>query len=107
MKQRISTMHHYMKAHKVLRYPYAIFVVLAGIILILAGIAMLVLPGPGLVTIFFGIALLATQFTWAQRLTNTIIKYVRIARLKLRQYFVHRKMNKRSVMNSGASNTYY
>lgn len=37
-----------------------------GVTLILAGVAMLVLPGPGLVVIALGVALLATEFAWAQ-----------------------------------------
>jgi hypothetical protein len=39
--------------------------VIGGTILLL-GVAMLVLPGPGWVTIFAGLALLATEFAWAR-----------------------------------------
>jgi hypothetical protein len=42
-------------------------VLLAGSILFLAGIALLVLPGPGVPLIIAGLALLGTQFTWARR----------------------------------------
>jgi tellurite resistance protein TerC len=35
--------------------------------LLVAGVAMLVLPGPGLLVIVAGLALLATEFAWAQR----------------------------------------
>ena len=42
-------------------------VVVAGFALLAAGIAMLVLPGPGLLTIVAGLALLATEFAWAER----------------------------------------
>jgi len=42
-------------------------ILLAGSILLLAGIAMLVLPGPGIPLIIAGLALLGTQFTWARR----------------------------------------
>lgn len=34
---------------------------------VLAGVAMLVLPGPGILTIVAGLALLATEFAWARR----------------------------------------
>jgi len=40
-------------------------ILLAGSILFLAGIALLVLPGPGVPLIIAGLALLGTQFTWA------------------------------------------
>ncbi|MGV8967896.1 MAG: PGPGW domain-containing protein [Cellulomonas sp.] len=39
---------------------------LVGSTLIVAGVAMLVLPGPGLLTIFAGVAILAAEFTWAE-----------------------------------------
>ncbi|WP_300681442.1 PGPGW domain-containing protein [Nocardioides sp.] len=38
----------------------------AGWILVVAGIAALVLPGPGLLMIFGGLALLSQQYTWAE-----------------------------------------
>lgn len=39
-----------------------------GFVLLLAGLIMLVIPGPGLVTIVMGLALLATEFLWARQL---------------------------------------
>lgn len=39
----------------------------AGWLLVLIGIAALVLPGPGLLALFGGMALLATQYSWAER----------------------------------------
>jgi len=38
-----------------------------GWVLLAAGVAALVLPGPGLLLIFAGMALLATQYKWAER----------------------------------------
>ena len=43
-------------------------VTLGGPVVILAGIAMLVLPGPGLVVIVLGMALLALEYDWARGL---------------------------------------
>lgn len=43
-------------------------VLVAGSATVLAGIAMLVLPGPGVLVIFAGLGLLATEFAWAARL---------------------------------------
>jgi hypothetical protein len=43
-------------------------VTIAGFLVLLAGIAMLVLPGPGIVVIIAGLAILATEYVWAQRL---------------------------------------
>ncbi|MDQ5874306.1 MAG: PGPGW domain-containing protein [Actinomycetota bacterium] len=43
-------------------------VTIAGFLVLLAGVAMLVLPGPGIVVIIAGLAILATEYVWAQRL---------------------------------------
>ena len=45
-----------------------IAITIAGGAVILVGIAMLVLPGPGLVVIIAGLAILATEYVWAERL---------------------------------------
>lgn len=38
-----------------------------GTVLLVVGIALLVLPGPGIPLIIAGLALLGTQFPWARR----------------------------------------
>ncbi len=43
---------------------------LAGGLLVVAGIALLVLPGPGFLLIVAGLAVLATEYAWAQRALN-------------------------------------
>jgi hypothetical protein len=43
-------------------------VTIAGFLVLLAGAAMLVLPGPGILVIVAGLAILATEYVWAQRL---------------------------------------
>ena len=50
-----------------LRHARRIVVLVVGLTVVAAGIAMLVLPGPGLVAIVAGLAILATEFAWAQR----------------------------------------
>jgi uncharacterized protein (TIGR02611 family) len=45
-----------------------IAVTVAGGAVLLAGIAMLVLPGPGILLIIVGLAILATEYVWAERL---------------------------------------
>ena len=39
---------------------------LAGAVLVLAGLVMMVTPGPGLLLIIAGLAVLATEFAWAK-----------------------------------------
>ena len=43
-------------------------VTVAGPLIILAGVAMLVLPGPGLVVMALGLALMAVEYPWARTL---------------------------------------
>lgn len=45
-----------------------------GWLLVVAGIAALVLPGPGLLLLFGGLALLSTQYTWAERRLEPVKK---------------------------------
>lgn len=44
-----------------------IVIALMGGTVVLIGVVMLVLPGPGLVVIAAGVAILATEFLWARR----------------------------------------
>ena len=46
--------------------------VVGGFILLIAGVAMLVLPGPGVLTILGGLALIGQEFPWAQRMLDRI-----------------------------------
>lgn len=45
-----------------------------GWLLVVVGIAALVLPGPGLLCLFAGLALLATQYDWAERRLEPVRK---------------------------------
>ena len=47
-----------------------IAVTIAGFVLLIAGLAMLVLPGPGILIVIAGLAILATEYVWAQRALN-------------------------------------
>lgn len=44
----------------------------AGWLLLVVGIAALILPGPGLLGVFAGLALLSQQYDWAERRTDPI-----------------------------------
>ena len=44
-----------------------VLVFLVGVAVLLAGVAMLALPGPGVVVIIVGLVILATEFTWAEK----------------------------------------
>ncbi len=46
--------------------------IVVGFTLLLAGLAMLVLPGPGIVAITLGLAILAAEFVWARWLLDRL-----------------------------------
>ncbi len=46
------------------------FRIVAGFTLLLAGVVMIVTPGPGWLVIFLGLSLLAAEFLWARRLMD-------------------------------------
>jgi uncharacterized protein (TIGR02611 family) len=46
--------------------------ILLGFTLLAIGAAMIVLPGPGWLTISLGLVVLAAEFIWAQRLLNRL-----------------------------------
>jgi uncharacterized protein (TIGR02611 family) len=48
-------------------------VVLAGFVVVLAGLAMIPLPGPGLLVTAVGLAVLALEFVWAERLLERTV----------------------------------
>jgi len=55
-----------------LRQAKRVIRVVVGFTLLIVGVLLLVLPGPGWVTIFFGLALLAAEFEWARRLLDRL-----------------------------------
>jgi uncharacterized protein (TIGR02611 family) len=52
---------------------YRVAFALAGFTVLLAGLAMLVLPGPALAVIPVGLAMLALEFAWAERLLEVAV----------------------------------
>lgn len=57
---------------------------IVGYLLIVAGAVMLVTPGPGIVTIIAGLALLARHYHWAERVKTATLARIRDAGTRLR-----------------------
>jgi len=57
-----------------------VIVIVIGFSVLVVGIAMIVLPGPAVVVIPIGLAILATEFLWARKLLVTVKE--RIARMR-------------------------
>ncbi|MGH2629064.1 MAG: PGPGW domain-containing protein [Actinomycetota bacterium] len=52
----------------VARNSKRVAVTIAGFAVLLAGVALLVLPGPGWLLIFIGLGILSTEYVWARRM---------------------------------------
>src|SRR5215218_37569 len=59
----------HLERSRIVRIVVAIF----GFLVVLAGLAMLVLPGPGLLVIAIGLGILALEFVWAERLLERTV----------------------------------
>ncbi|MDX6611006.1 MAG: hypothetical protein QOD75_192 [Blastocatellia bacterium] len=53
-----------------------------GFTVLLIGVVMIVLPGPAIIVIPLGLAILATEFVWAQRLLKRAQEMVKQKKLK-------------------------
>jgi uncharacterized protein (TIGR02611 family) len=57
-------------------------VIITGFTILVVGIAMIVLPGPAVVVIPIGLAILATEFIWARKLLDTVKERIERMRKK-------------------------
>jgi uncharacterized protein (TIGR02611 family) len=55
-----------------LKFIWRLGVLVVGLVLLLAGIIMIVTPGPAIVFIPAGLALLATEFKWARHILHRV-----------------------------------
>ena len=69
-----------LRAHPATSLGYRVVVATVATVIILAGVAMLVLPGPGIATILLGLAVLGAEFPWARRLLVRILDVLRKAK---------------------------
>jgi uncharacterized protein (TIGR02611 family) len=56
----------FIKARRALHVSWQVGVFVVGLAVVVAGVVMLPLPGPGWLVIFGGMAIWATEFVWAQ-----------------------------------------
>lgn len=59
-------------AHLTYRQTRRVVILILGSTVLLFGIALIILPGPAILIIPIGLAILGVEFPWAQRLLNTI-----------------------------------
>ncbi|MEO5679268.1 MAG: PGPGW domain-containing protein [Acidimicrobiales bacterium] len=66
----------------IVRQAYRMIVLVVGLTVVAAGIAMFVLPGPGILVVIAGLAILATEFVWARLLLQRARGYAAKAKEK-------------------------
>lgn len=68
-----------------------VVVLIVGSVVLLAGVALLFLPGPAFVVIPTGFAILATEFEWARRWAQKSMEWLRSARDKVKRRIAARR----------------
>ena len=74
---------------------------IAGTTVLLIGIALIVLPGPAILVIPLGLAILASEFVWAERCLEWLQNQIRNSRL--RQRLMRWRLAKRSPLPARAN----
>jgi uncharacterized protein (TIGR02611 family) len=64
-------------AHLTLRHSWRVFIAIVGGAVLLVGLALVVLPGPALLVLPLGLAILASEFTWARNLLDAVTRRIR------------------------------
>lgn len=84
----------FIKASRVLHLSWQVGVFVVGLAVVVAGIVMLPLPGPGWLVIFGGMAIWATEFVWAQ----LVLRWTRRKVTEAAQRALDPKVRRRNVI---------
>jgi uncharacterized protein (TIGR02611 family) len=82
------------KQHPSIRITYKILVALFGLAVIITGLILVPLPGPGWLIVVLGLALLGTEFPPAQKLHDAIVKQVMKVVVLFRKHYKRYKNRK-------------
>ncbi|MFD7915247.1 TIGR02611 family protein [Streptomyces sp. NPDC059752] len=88
----------FIKSNKSLHLSWQVGVFIVGLAVIAAGVAMLVLPGPGWVAIFAGLAIWATEFAWA----HLVLRWTKRKVTEAAQKALDPKVRRRNIILTSA-----
>jgi len=88
-----------------LRLLYKVGVGVLGGLVVVVGLILVPLPGPGWLVVFLGVALLGTEFPAAHRITQWVRRLVRRARLRWRAWRVARSARRATAARPAATPT--
>lgn len=81
-------------------------IIAIGTIVLLGGLAMLVLPGPGIVGVLAGLGILAQELAWAERLLNTVKERTKVDQIRRQPAWVRVVLVAATVAGVGATAVY-
>ncbi|OKK15213.1 hypothetical protein AMK16_28705 [Streptomyces sp. CB00455] len=93
----VSKAPDFIKARRGLHLSWQVGVFVVGLAVIGAGVAMLVLPGPGWVAIFAGLAIWATEFAWA----HLVLRWTKRKVTEAAQKALDPKVRRRNLILTG------
>lgn len=67
IRQRLRAFRSRVRRHRTLNLTWRAGVFVLGVLIVIAGLVMFVTPGPGWLALILGLAILATEFSWAER----------------------------------------
>lgn len=67
-RRRVRRFRGRIRRHRPLNATWRVGVFVLGSLIVIAGLVMFVTPGPGWVALILGLAILSTEFSWAERL---------------------------------------
>jgi len=80
----LARLHARMHRHPVTGLITKVVVTVVGLAVMFAGVVMMVTPGPGIVALLLGLAILSTEWRWADKLLDTARERARAAADKAR-----------------------
>lgn len=78
----VRRVRHRVRRNRTLDATWRVAVFVVGVVFVLAGLIMFVTPGPGWAFVILGLAVLATEFAWAQRVLHWAREKARAASAK-------------------------
>ncbi|MET9718120.1 TIGR02611 family protein [Streptomyces rochei] len=97
-RKRGSRAPEFIRKSSFLRLGWQVGIFVVGLAVIGAGVAMLVLPGPGWLVIFGGMAIWATEFAWAQ----IVLRWTRRKVTEAAQRALDPKVRRRNIILTAA-----
>ena len=81
--------------------------IVVGFAILIAGLVMMILPGPGIIGIIVGLGLLARELVWAERLLEYVKRRAKIDELKKQPAWLQAVMWVGTIAAIGGSGYYF